>query len=242
MVDGNCSRITSDTLHAEGVARASGGRASATDSSSSSRSSSSRSSSSRSSSSRSSESSAPSRPPAVYIDHSVTVSGGVNYQPVTDSGIGNAAVLAQGVVSATDVWGVVPSGTRVCFIERSGSAVMFLNAAYSPRLLSQLPHFVDGGNICVDLPGAGTVVLVGGAAPADPPAPAPDFSQPLCQIKLSETLYLRDAPGGRSFALVWQYSEVPVYVIDGDWYLVEFRGRSGYIWRHYRNVLWGECS
>ena len=232
MVDGNCSRITSDTLHAEGVARASGGRASATDSSSSS----------RSSSSRSSESSAPSRPPAVYIDHSVTVSGGVNYQPVTDSGIGNAAVLAQGVVSATDVWGVVPSGTRVCFIERSGSAVMFLNAAYSPRLLSQLPHFVDGGNICVDLPGAGTVVLVGGAAPADPPAPAPDFSQPLCQIKLSETLYLRDAPGGRSFALVWQYSEVPVYVIDGDWYLVEFRGRSGYIWRHYRNVLWGECS
>ncbi|MDE2650323.1 MAG: hypothetical protein OXI62_06350 [Chloroflexota bacterium] len=227
MVDGNCSRITSDTLHAEGVARASGGRASATDSSSSS---------------RSSESSAPSRPPAVYIDHSVTVSGGVNYQPVTDSGIGNAAVLAQGVVSATDVWGVVPSGTRVCFIERSGSAVMFLNAAYSPRLLSQLPHFVDGGNICVDLPGAGTVVLVGGAAPADPPAPAPDFSQPLCQIKLSETLYLRDAPGGRSFALVWQYSEVPVYVIDGDWYLVEFRGRSGYIWRHYRNVLWGECS
>lgn len=180
----------------------------------------------------------------------MTVSGGANFQALTASGIGNGAVIAQGVVSATDVWGVVPPGTRVCFINRAGSGVMFLNAATSPRMLSWLPHHLVGSDTCVDLPGAGTVVLVGGAAPftavapepVEPVATEPPQTQvSICQIKLQETLRLRETPGGRIIRLVWLYSEVPVFAVDGDWYLVEFRGLKGWISSKYRRVLDGDC-
>ncbi len=219
-------------------------------------------SSSRSSSSSSSSAalpSAPSAPAAAIIDHSVTVSGSANYQPVTGAGIGNAAVLAQGVVAATDVWGYVPAGTRVCFIARSGSGVAFLDANTAPRALSWLNASIIGADTCVQIPGAGTVVLVGPAAA--PPAPAPVQAQPstaavaagappppgespsnsLCLIKLTDTLFLRLAPGGEIIGLVWLNSEVPVYEIVGEWYLVEFEGQLGYISRHSRQVLQGSC-
>ena len=254
MAAGTCARITGDIPHASGSARASGRPQRATDGSS-------RSSGSSSSGSSSSSSaalpSAPSAPAASMIDHGVTVSGSANYQPVSGAGIGNAAVLAQGVVAATDVWGYVPAGTRVCFIARSGSGVAFLDAATAPRTLSWLNFSLIGGNTCVQLPGAGTVVLVGPGAPPPAPAQAPpstaavaagappppgeSLSNSLCLIKLTDTLFLRLAPGGEIIGLVWLNSEVPVYEIVGEWYLVEFEGRLGYISRHSRQVLQGSC-
>ncbi len=178
-----------------------------------------------------------------YVDHSVLVSGNAFFQPVTGGGIGNPTVIALGVVSATDVWGMVPPGTRVCFVGRLGSAVAFLDANTSPRALSWLDYYFDGHDTCVDLPGAGTVVLTGPmSAPVSAPAPAVDVLPPAaCQIKLTQTLYLRAQPAGEIIGLVWLYSEVPVYAVEGHWYYIEFEGRYGYISRYHRNVLSGSC-
>lgn len=211
-------------------------------------------------SSGSGEASAPSAPRSeTYIDHNVQVSGGVNHQPVTGSGIGNADVIAQGVISATDVWGTVPAGTRVCFLGRVGG-VMFLDAATTPRALSWLEHAIVGVDTCVDLPGAGTVVLVKGpdfvaAAAAQPAAPAAvddaapveaqpqpaATGQPICHIKLTNTVFLRARPWGQALALVWLNTEVPVFASEGDWHYIEFEGQYGYISRHYSKRLSGSC-
>ncbi len=177
-----------------------------------------------------------------YVDHSVVVAENAFFQPVTGGGIGNSTVIARGVVSATDVWGMVPPGTRVCFIGRLGSAVAFLDANTSPRALSWLDYYIDGHDTCVDLPGAGTVVLTGPMSAPAPPAPAVDVLPPAtCQIKLTETLFLRAQPAGEIIGLVWLYSEVPVYAVEGHWYSIEFEGQYGYISRYHRNVLRGSC-
>ncbi len=194
---------------------------------------------------------AASAPPSEsFIDHSVTVSGSAISQAVTNSGIGNPMVIAQGVISASDIWGYVPAGTGVCFNGRSGGGVMFLDASTSPRALSWLPHSMVGSDTCVQLPGPGTVVLVAGVGPHSPAAaqqpvaaaqPAPAAQAALCQIKLEATLYLRDMPDGQIIAIVWLNTEVPVFEIHGDWYRVEFEGQFGYISRNYRQVLSGSC-
>ncbi len=260
MAEGTCVRITTDSPHAFGQATTSGGSSSnssgsgSSSGSSSDSSDSSGSSSSGSSSSGKRESSAPSAPPPeAYLDHSVTVGGNANFQPLTGSGIGNAQVIAQVVISATDVWGHVPAGTRVCFVGRIGGGVMFLDAATMPRALSWLPHSIHGNDTCAQLPGAGTVALVMGAGPyaaaapasaaaEDPPQPEITPTQPICQIKLTRTLNLRSEPAiGQIIGLVWLNSEVPVYEAEWGWYLIEFEGQFGYIIGSHRKLLWGSC-
>ncbi len=271
IANGTCSRITGDSIHAFGSAVASGSPQRVTDGSSDSSGSSNSSSSGSSDSSNSSssgssdssgsssssskrDSSAPSAPPPeAYLDHSVTVGGNANFQPLTGSGIGNAQVIAQVVISATDVWGHVPAGTRVCFVGRIGGGVMFLDAATMPRALAWLPHSIHGYDTCAQLPGAGTVALVMGAGPyaaaapasaaeEDPPQPENTATQPICQIKLTQTLFLRSEPAvGQIIGLVWLNSEVPVYEIEGGWYLIEFEGQFGYIIGSHRKLLWGSC-
>lgn len=127
----------------------------------------------------------------------------------------------------------------------TGSGVMFLDASTAPRALSWLDHYRIGGDTCVDLPGADTVVLVGQGGPPPPteaaPPAVPVSPQPICQIKLTETLFLRAQPAGEIIGLVWLFSETPVFATEGHWYLIEFEGRAGYISRYHRQVLWGSC-
>lgn len=181
--------------------------------------------------------------PPVYVDHSVTVSGDARYQALTYDGIGDSDIIALGVISATNVWGTVPPGTRVCFVGKRGGGVMFKDSSSTPHPLYWLGHFLVGNDTCVDLPGAGTVVLVKQAGPygAAGPELAPAVAE-ICQIKLTETLFLRAEPDGDIIGLVWLNSEAPVYAVDGDWYLIEFEGRAGYISRYHRRILDGNCG
>ncbi len=181
-------------------------------------------------------SSVPSAESPSYFDHSVTVSGDAFYQPLTGAGIGHADIIAQSVISATNVWGTVPPGVRVCFVGHSGGGVIFKDSSITPHPLSWLDHYVLGTDTCVDLPGAGTVVLVEAANPASAASP-----QSICQIKLTDTLFLRAAPAGEIIALVWLNSEVPVFAVVEHWYRVEFEGQVGYISRYHRQVLAGAC-
>ncbi len=237
MEDGTCPRITYDVPHAAGLAIARGGAPARAESGSSG-----------SSSSRDSADAGPSPTPA-WHDHNVSVTGSAYYQPLTDAGIGDPDILALGVISATNVWGMVPAGTRVCFMGQSGGGVQFKDSSTTPHPVNWLPHYQMGADTCVDIPGPGTVVLVRAASPhgsaaqpqpADQP-PAPPAEPVICRIKVTDTLFLRAAPGGEIIALVWLNTEVPVYELYGLWYLVEFEGQFGYISRQHRTVLDGAC-
>ncbi|MCY3799451.1 MAG: fibronectin type III domain-containing protein [Chloroflexi bacterium] len=225
----NCPRIVS--THDSGTAIATGGRARV------------RSGGSGSGGSRDDDASVLVTPTPSFVDHSVTVSGGALHQPLTLDGIGHRDIIALGVISATNVWGSVPPGTRVCFVGRGGGGVMFKDSSITPHPLEWLAHFLVGNDTCVDLPGAGTVVLVEQGGPyADVLPPLDALNPPICQIKLTQTLLLRATPGGEIIRPVWLNSEVPVFaIVEGQWYMIEFEGQVGYVSRYYRKVLRGAC-
>lgn len=186
----------------------------------------------------------PNLPPRVavfgYVD-------GTQCQMVGAAGIGRRDLIERGFIDAVDVWSYVNGGLEVCF-RRTGTLV-FLDATYLQRMLVDLQSFTRAGMTCGAIDRIGTVVLLETAAAPDAAAPPADSSLPLidqipakdCQIKLTETLFLRATPGGEIIGLVWLNSEVPVFEVDGDWYKTEFEGVTGYISRRYRRVLRGGC-
>lgn len=177
-------------------------------------------------------------PPRVAVFGNVY---GTECQMVSEAGIGKANVLARGFKDAVDVWSYVNGGMEVCF--RNSGWLVFLDAAYAPRMVVELESFERDGMTCGAIDSAGTVTLVR-SAPRQQHALPTFESIPLsdCQIKLAETLFLRAAPAGEIIGLVWLYSEVPAFEINGDWYKVEFEGQFGYISRFYRKVLRGGCA
>lgn len=163
-------------------------------------------------------------------------------QVVSEFVVGNMELSERGFIDAVDVWSFVPDGVEVCF--RNAGSLVFLDADYAPRMVMELEAHDRDGMTCGTIDREGTVVLLNSAAqPVEndsllfDPIPLSD-----CQIKLTETLYLRAAPGGEIIGLVWLNSEVPVFEINGYWYKVEFEGTTGYVSRYYRKVLWGSCG
>ena len=163
-------------------------------------------------------------------------------------GIGKWEVLDRGFIDAVDVWSYVNGGIEVCF--RNSGWLVFLDAAYAPRMVVELESFQRDGMTCGALDGAGTVVLVQSRPAPDPVATPvaptlPTFDAiPLhdCMIKLAETLFLRAEPAGEIIGLVWQFSEVPAFEINGFWYKIEFEGQTGFVSRYHRKVLRGGCG
>lgn len=176
---------------------------------------------------------------------------------VDQSAIGRTDIIERDVIAAVDIWSEVPSGVEVCF--QNAGTLVFLDAAYTPRMLTPLLSFVRNGMTCGQIGRAGTVVLLREPMQLDQPivpanpAPAPSVelagtvgSAPIpldnCLIKLVETLYLRAEPAGEIIGLVWMNSEVPAFEINGYWYKVEFEGKTGYISRYFREVVYGACG
>jgi len=183
-------------------------------------------------------------------------------QQLTLGGIGRVDLIQLGVADAADIWGVVPGSLDICF-QQSGYLV-FLDAADSPRTLAPLLSFERDGMTCGRIDRPGTVVLLHNPypfasplVPASAPEPEADAeaeaastsvteavaeSAPNCIVKLTEALFLREAPGGRIIGIVWMNSEVPVYETAGDWYKIDFEGQPGYISRDYSKLLSGDCG
>ncbi len=188
----------------------------------------------------------PTLPPSIAVFGYVK---GTQCQIVDGAGVGKLELVKRGIISAVDVWGFVNGGVEVCF--RNSGALLFLDAAYAPRMLMELEAYQRDGMTCGAINGAGTVVLVradrppdlGAPPPGEPTLPTIDSLPPKdCHIKLQETLFLRATPAGEIIGLVWLYSEVPVFEVNGEWYRVEFEGRVGFISRHHRKVLRGGCG
>jgi hypothetical protein len=157
---------------------------------------------------------------------------------------GHPELQARGFMDAVDVYRYINGGLTVCF--RNAGWLIFLDAAYAPRLLTELAQYQRDGMTCGEIDRAGTVVLLREGPPtANAPVTLPVFDViPLhdCRIKLVETLYLRAAPAGEIIGLVWLNSEVPAFEINGYWYKIEFEGVTGYISRYHRRVLNGGCG
>ncbi|MCY3779012.1 MAG: SH3 domain-containing protein [Chloroflexi bacterium] len=169
-------------------------------------------------------------------------------QMVGEVVIGKTDLVRRGFIDAVDVWSYVNGGLEVCF--RNSGWLVFLDATYLERMVMELQHYTRDGMTCGRIDRIGTVVLLRSAAPletpttSETPATLPTFDalpQSDCQIKLTETLFLRAEPAGEIIGLVWLYSEVPVFETSGDWYKVEFEGAIGYISRFYSRVLYGGC-
>ncbi len=155
----------------------------------------------------------------------------------------------RGFIDAVDVWNVMPAGgVEVCFHYHGW--LIFLDAAYAPRMVTELDHTHRDGMTCGRIDRAGTVVLLASAPSLRPVTQPAENTLPVfeatplsdCQIKLVETLFLRAEPGGEIIGLVWLNSEVYAFEINGYWYKIEFEGVTGYISRYYREVLRGGCG
>jgi len=144
-----------------------------------------------------------------YLPAGIQVSNwrdGAQGKRVGAAGVGRADVIEQGLLDAVDVWGFVTPGVEVCF--NQPGRVVFLDAAYAPRKLFDLPAYQRDGMTCTTIDTAGTVVLLHGESPPPqsasgaPPAtaePSKPNSQLLsgCEVRpWANVKYRQSPPGG----------------------------------------------
>ena len=171
--------------------------------------------------------------------------------------IGNASILAQGVVHAVDVYGLLPSGNsvvpflrpaQICFAG-SGSIYFLSSVAGSPPPV-QLPTQANSpsGYACVSVPNAGKVVLVSTASPLPPAPPALATStilaQGACQVTTTFAVRLRTTPDTSSDAnvitmLPFDLTLVATEYLSG-WYRVIYLDGQGWVSENYLNTT-GAC-
>ncbi len=170
------------------------------------------------------------------------------------AGVGNAELIAQGVLDAVDIWNIVDAGILVCF--RNQGALKFLDASTSPRALSDLATQSVDGMTCATIDRAGTVVLMQGssmtspviepppqAAPAAPNLTSgPSATQPDpifpnargvvdCPVTTSDILNMRQGPGIQ-FAIILEIpyqTRLTASARAGEWYQVDYAGQVGWI-------------
>ncbi len=130
------------------------------------------------------------------------------------AGIGDAQVLALGVIQAVNLYGLMPGGystdtftgpVQVCLRGTGGVLFMHYNPATQQRETSWLPAVQQGDYTCVDVPSAGIVVLVSSGSPA--PAAAETSSEPVsnalsdCSVTTLYAARLRAEPNTSSEVL-----------------------------------------
>lgn len=166
---------------------------------------------------------------------------------VSGAGVGNAELTAQGIIGAVDVWGDANREMQVCF--QQPGRLVFLDAAMSPRAVSDLPAVRTEGMTCGPINRAGTVVLVPGEAPPAPaeqpaveePAAAPAIVVPpgeapyICQLIAGDILNFRASTGLDAEVLM----EIPTFTLlvpvnrTRDWFQVAFEGQLGWVHKDY---------
>ena len=151
-------------------------------------------------------------------------------QQVGRDGIGNQSVLDAGFVDAVDIWGYVPGNLRVCFDGSSGR-ILFLDAATSPRAVSELPAYSLNGMICANLNRAGTVVLIQGppaptaTAPLQPTVTPPaSWSLSNCMVRTLYALNFRASPGGAVMSVLPYDVTLTALERTADWFKVDYHG------------------
>lgn len=161
-------------------------------------------------------------------------------RPVGSAGVGDAGLIAQGILSAVDVWGDANAEIRVCF--RQQGKLKFLDAATAPRSVSDLAAENIDGMTCGRINRAGTVALLQGgqtavetiAETSDSPLPAETgpSSTTTCQLETTGYLSLRAGPTlfyTRILSMP-RGTRLVARARIGDWFMVNYEGQLG--WAH----------
>ena len=160
---------------------------------------------------------------------------GVQFNQLELSAIGIGYVVEAGPIAAVDVWGWVTATVEVCY--RGRVSALFLDAAHSPRAVSQLASVWDGEWTCAQISRAGTIVLM----PADsflttPPVDAdtpesPPAATPLanCMARLDYMLNFRETPGGQVMMILPYSVKLTAFQRTADWVEVDWYGQRGWV-------------
>ena len=167
---------------------------------------------------------------------------GVQFQRLSESGIGIQSVMNMGFIDAIDVWGYVEQGVEVCF-PQSGS-IAFVDASTSPRTVAAINWYVDGAYTCAYLEKPGTVVLVQSLppAPAATATIAPVLGLQNCMVTTTHILNFRDGPGGDSLNIAIPYNvTLTALQRTSGWIKVDYHGTQGWISADYVTTQ-GTCA
>ena len=162
---------------------------------------------------------------------------GTNCQSVIPGGVGDAGLIAAGVLDAIDLWGA-HSEVRFCFLKRG--RLKFVDTATLPRVVSDLPATYIDGITCGSVDRTGMVVLLRAdetaiavrdtsVAPVAPVAVAAD-SVDFCQLSTTGSLSLRAGPS----VFYARLDTMPIgtrlrgAARNGDWFLVKFSEQWGW--------------
>ncbi len=173
---------------------------------------------------------------------------GAQGKRVGAAGVGRADVIEQGILDAVDIWSNVTPGVEVCFNQPPGR-VVFLDAAYAPRKLFDLPAYQRDGMTCTTIDSAGTVVLLRGESPppqqpqsqpeqsaSDAPlstaVPSEPYSQMLsgCEVRpWADVKFRQSPPGGEVISVTAIRKWLPASEKRYGYFKVRLWGREGWI-------------
>ena len=169
---------------------------------------------------------------------------GAQFRRLNNYGVGDPAVFEMGFLDAVDIWANIGSGYTVCFPQEG--RIVFLDAATSPRTLTEIEYVIKDGQTCATMDRAGTMVLVKApedsatATPTEAPTPEPtrrpgtddsvadaiDLQD--CMVTPRVNLRLRAAPWGGVLAVVPSGAEVPASARTRSWFKVAYDGVEGW--------------
>ncbi len=182
-------------------------------------------------------------PPGIEVKNWVE---GAQGQRVEAQGVGNQAIIDQGLLDAIDLWGYITPGIEVCFAQQG--RMMLLDAAFSPRQAMPLAAYQRAGMTCANIDRAGTVVLLRSAEPL-PEEPIQmtnhdAVSQPLgnCMVQLNYELNFRAAPAGQHIIQVLPANILlTAFSYHEGWYKVDYYGQRGWVSADYVQAH-GDCG
>ncbi len=174
-------------------------------------------------------------PPGIEVNNWAM---GAQGKRVDARGVGNQAIIEQGLLDAIDMWGYISPGTEVCFAQHG--KLMLLDAAYSPRRAMPLAAYQRDGMTCATIDRAGTVVLLESALPL--PA-SQDLAPPLgnCMVQLLYPLNFRARPAGQIMQVLPASIRLSVLDYREGWYQVDFYGQQGWVSADYVQAQ-GDCG
>lgn len=166
------------------------------------------------------------------------MNSGIQFRRLNNCGVGDPAIFEMGFLDAVDVWSNVGSGYSVCFPQPG--RIVFLDAATSPRTLTEVENVIDEGQPCAAMDRAGTMVLVKGdgdsreQAPSAARRPGTDDSiddaieLENCVVTPRVNLRLRGAPWGKILDVIQRDTELPAIARTRSWFMVTFEDTEGW--------------
>ncbi|MDE2951435.1 MAG: fibronectin type III domain-containing protein, partial [Chloroflexota bacterium] len=182
-------------------------------------------------------------PPGIQVSNWVD---GAQGKRIDHVGVGRADLTEQGILDAVDVYGYVTPGVEVCF-DQPGR-IVFLDAAYAPRRLANLPAYSRDGMTCAAIDRGGAVVLLQSDNPPALQPSQPEQSQPQsqalgdCEVQPWANLKFRQSPpDGLVLGVTGARDWLPASEQRQGYFKVRLWGREGWISGDYV-YLRGDCE